>query len=266
MIDLLDRGTRDHYLDAALYDHEYRRRRDDVLFYRDLAERVAEQHGAKLDILELGCGTGRLAVPLVRDGHRVWGVDLNETMLRGCQRRAGRLARARRQDLKLLLADMQLLALGRRFDLVFAAFNTLQHVYTARQMLHLLRRVHAHLTPDGLFVFDVLLPDLEWLCRDSERRWARQRFRHPESGELWVYSTNHDYDAISQVAHIRLYYDDPEEKRPTQVVHLAHRQFFPQELLLLLEQSGFRLRASYGDFKRGPLHSYCESQVYVAHP
>src|SRR5262249_42901850 len=60
-------GTSEHYADAALYDHEYKRRRDDVRWYRELAGRELGSP-AKGPILELGCGSGRALLPLVRDG------------------------------------------------------------------------------------------------------------------------------------------------------------------------------------------------------
>ena len=66
--DLLERGTREHYDDAAYYDHAYKRRRDDVDFYRGTARRLGGP------VLELGVGTGRVALELARDGHTVVGV------------------------------------------------------------------------------------------------------------------------------------------------------------------------------------------------
>src|SRR5207237_10869896 len=67
---LVDAGSREHYLDAALYDYEYRRRRADVSFYRELARRRGADR-----ILELGAGSGRVTVPLARDGRRIVAID-----------------------------------------------------------------------------------------------------------------------------------------------------------------------------------------------
>src|SRR5438270_2418846 len=85
-------GAVEPFQDAALYDWEYRRRRDDVRFYRTLAD---ERGGP---VLDLGCGTGRLTLPLLRDGHRLVGIDHAAPMLAraaGRVRRLGAPARAR---------------------------------------------------------------------------------------------------------------------------------------------------------------------------
>src|SRR5947208_5098811 len=89
-------GAVEPFEDAALYDWEYRRRRDDVRFYRTLAD---ERGGP---ILDLGCGTGRLLIPLVRSGHVVVGVDRAPAMLARAAARLARLApRARRRALRV---------------------------------------------------------------------------------------------------------------------------------------------------------------------
>src|SRR5947207_6182848 len=99
------RATFEHYQDPALYDHEYRRRRADVNFYR----RTVAEHGK--DALELGCGTGRVLVPLVRDGARVVGVDAAQPMLRAAAARLSRLSPAARARVHLVRADFRRYAL-----------------------------------------------------------------------------------------------------------------------------------------------------------
>lgn len=243
--DAFVRGTDEHYQDAALYDHEYKRRREDVRWYRDLAAQLAQDRPATevpLRILELGCGTGRLLVPLARDGHHVVGVDRSQPMLARCRTRlqaAGRAARARAQ---LVRADFRCLPLGRpgdgptdgakdrakdgadgaggdggdreRFPLILCPFNGFMHLYTRADVERFLAEVRRLLAPGGLLAFDVTNPDPTWLGRDPTRRWARTRFRHPHTGEPLVYSTSHVYDPETQIAWIRIYYERAEPAAP----------------------------------------------------
>jgi SAM-dependent methyltransferase len=255
----LHAATVEHYQDAALYDHEYRRRRADVNYYRALARGASE-------VLELGCGSGRLLVPLVRDGVRAVGLDYSQPMLRRCAERLARLKPAARSRALLVRGDFRGFALGRRFPLVVCPFNAMMHLYSRADQRAFLAAVRAHLAPRGLFAFDVLNPDLRWLTRDPDRRWARTRFRDPQTGKGYYYSTNHTYDAATQIAWIRIFYDPvdppPAGRVPrSKVVHLAHRQTFPEELSLLLETSGFRIEAREGDFAGGPFEAESESQV-----
>ena len=80
----LARGAREHYDDAVYYDYTYRRRRDDVEYYR----RVARQYGGP--VLELGVGTGRVGLALAHDGFDVVGLDANPAMLARCAERSAR--------------------------------------------------------------------------------------------------------------------------------------------------------------------------------
>jgi SAM-dependent methyltransferase len=253
-------GSSEHYEDATLYDHEYKRRRDDVRWYQKLAAReLGTRPGKRPAILELGCGSGRTLVPLVRDGWGVVGVDASATMLARCDQRLRRLPGGGRAE--LVRADFRALSLGRRFPLVICPFNAFMHLYTRDDVERFLAVVHAHLAPGGLFAFDVLNPDLAWLSRDPTRRWARTRFRHPKSGKITYYSTSLTYDAALQVAFMRIYYE-PEAGGRTRIVRLTHRQFFPLELAALLHYNGFDVEAHEGGFDGGALVPESEEQVF----
>ncbi|HEX4423551.1 MAG TPA: methyltransferase domain-containing protein [Kofleriaceae bacterium] len=289
--DLVDAGSREHYADAALYDYEYRRRRADVTFYRELARR----RGAGR-ILELGAGTGRVTLPLARDGRQVVALDQSAAMLGRLRDRVARLPPAAAARITPVTGDLRTFSVGGsggspgragRFPLAIAAFNVLEHLYTRGEVTACLQRVAAHLAPGGAFAFDVQLPDLAWLIRDPTRRWARTRFTDPTTGRAMYYSTNHDYDPVSQIALIRLYYelaDDPpagaraagkrragligtdSSGRLVRVVKLSQRKFFPAELEALVAGAGFRVTERYGDFSFGPLVGSAESQVLVCEP
>ena len=141
----------------------------------------------------------------------------------------------------------------------------MMHLYTRDDLERFFACVRAHLAPGGHFAFDVLNPDLGWLTRDPARRWARTRFKDPSSGRLFHYSTNHTYDEVAQIAWIRIFYDPidgGEGASPLpHVVHLAHRQLFPEELSNLLASNDLRLEHRDGGFVGEPFRSGSDSQV-----
>jgi SAM-dependent methyltransferase len=280
-------GSIEHYLDAALYDHEYRHRRRDVHHYVRLAEEKlgGSPRGCGGWVVELGCGSGRVLVPLAKAGHSVIGVDRSRPMLLRAVERLARLPRRGTVPPLLLQGDLRALPLAspagsqERVPLVIAAFHTLQHLYTRRDFERFFTDVRAVLSDGGWLAFDVLNPDLDWLVRDPRRRWSRTRFTHPVTGDQWLYSTNHFYDAATQLAHIHLYYA-PRGNGPLgcragavgppgaaaaseRVVRLTHRQLFPEELLALVHHHGFSLVHRWGGFDQQPFTDEAESQVLV---
>jgi SAM-dependent methyltransferase len=271
--ELVDSGSREHYSDAALYDYEYRRRRADVAFYRELARKRLGQktsepanggeRGKAGTILELGAGSGRVTVALARGGHEVVAIDSSPAMLARLRSRAAALPKAAGSRIEVRAGDLRDFDVKRKFPLVIAAFNVFEHLYTRGEVHAALERIAAHLSPGGALAFDVQMPDLAWLVRDPWKRWAKTRFTDPTTKRAMFYSTNHEYDPVSQIVMIRLYYDPVDGRGPGHIVHLSQRKFFPAELEALLAHAGFRVVERYGDFQWRPLDGSAESQVLV---
>lgn len=244
------RGNKEHYADPLLYDHDYRRRRADVNYYVGVAKKLRADR-----VLELGCGTGRITVPLLRDGREVVGVDAAPRMLAAAKARIGKLPpkiAARAQIIGGDFCDLTLPA-GRdgapKFPLVICPFNAFQHLYDRTMVEAFLDGVRRHLQPGGWLVFDLLMPDLKWLSRDPDKRWARTRFKHPATGVPMVYSTSHYYDEGKQICFMKIFYEPlVAGTAPSRTVSLTHRYFYPEELRALLHYNGFVVEKHFRDF------------------
>lgn len=270
-----DAGAVEHYANPALYDRVYRHRRADVNFYRMLAdERLG--FGAPSPILELACGSGRLTVPLLRDGHRVVGLDRSEAMLEAASSRVQRLPATRRKNALLLRADMRAFALKNQVSLVVAAFHSLQHLVSDEDLLTCFSQVRRSLRPDGWFVFDVLPPHPQWLDVLGALRWSRRSFLDPSSGRRLRHGTSHRYDAERKALHMQLHYQEVNEVGAPvgkeTIVRLCHRQFWPGDLDELLARAGLKVLARYSDFApsaletKESLSASVHEHVYVARP
>src|SRR5438034_8684721 len=136
---------------ADLYDFAYGDYSEDTDFYLNLARATGGP------ILELGAGTGRVAFPLAKAGHRVVGIDTSSSMLAKANEKvkASRLARGR---LSFIEADMTAFDLDERFALVIVAANTFQHLTLTRDQRACIGRVAAHLQPGGAFTRSVRSP------------------------------------------------------------------------------------------------------------
>ena len=154
---------------ARFYDLDLDGFDDDVALYLDLAARPgACEHDA--DVLELGCGTGRVAAALAGAGLRTVGVDLSPAMLH--------IARGRVHGLpvRLVEGDMRDLALGEHFTTVLIPLGGLQHLVTVDEIVAALATVAAHLAPGGRAAVDVESPHPDdWLPgpRPLLQHWTR---------------------------------------------------------------------------------------------
>lgn len=250
-------GTEAHYRDAAYYDQAYRRRTQDAQLYLEMARR----HGSP--VLELGVGTARVAALLARHGVSVVGIDRMPQMLQRARQRMQRLPKHARQRIELRRGDLRSLRLQRRFPLVIAPFNVFMHLYDRRDIEKALAVVRRHLRPRGRLVFDVSMPDLKALSRDPGKLYRCRPVTRPD-GRRYRYAEAFRYDAIHQVQHVSMAFEQEDDPNHAFVTPLTHRQLFPAELEALLHYNGFRIVDRYGDFERGPLTERSESQIVVA--
>ncbi|HEY2899641.1 MAG TPA: methyltransferase domain-containing protein, partial [Polyangia bacterium] len=226
-------GAIEPFEDAALYDWEYRRRRDDLRFYRLLA---GERGGP---VLDLACGTGRLLAPLACDGHVVVGLDRSAPMLARAAARVRRLSAGARRRTLLVRGDLRAFSFRRPFQMAICAFHSIQHLTSDRDLLRFLKAVRAALAPGGWFAFDVFAPEQKFLARASNRRWDRTVFRHPSEGRL-VYSMNSRLSADGRVLLMTMYYQLVDARGrlrgPEKSIRLCHRQLPPAQIYGLLQR------------------------------
>ena len=140
----------DEYADeelAALYDLQYAGWTDDLPLYESFAQR------GELPSLELMVGTGRVALHLARNGHRVVGIDNSLSML---ARLEAQLDRETAQRIRLVEADVRDFDLGgEKFDLIYCALCSLELLHAPADQAATLRCVAKHLAPGGVFVAEL---------------------------------------------------------------------------------------------------------------
>jgi SAM-dependent methyltransferase len=221
---------------AELYDPWSASVVEDVAFYLQEARRSGGP------VVELGVGTGRVAVPIAADGIRVIGVDSSRSMLDVCARRAA-LAGV---DVDLRVGDLREPPVAERVPLVICPFRSLLHMHTDEDRLSVLRAARDLLAPGGRFVFDVFTPDADDIIQ-TQGRWLE---REPGIFEHAVW----DESARTLTLTVR------DEERETT---MALAWLSPDEWRRLLEGSGFEIEACYGWFDRTPYEGR-EDTVWVA--
>jgi SAM-dependent methyltransferase len=195
--------------------------------------------------LELGIGTGRIALPLAQRGVSVHGIDLSEAMVAKLRAKPGA------DDIGVTIGDFATTTVERRFSLAYLVFNTIGNLTTQDEQVACFQNVAAHLEPGGCFVIEVGVPRLRLLPPGETVRAFDVSPTHLGFDE---------YDVVSQglVSH---HYSVVEGKLETNSLPL--RYVWPSELDLMARLAGMTLRERWGGWQREPFTSDSAKHVSV---
>lgn len=261
-----------HYKDPALYDVEYVHD-NDVKFYRKLVKKLGEGR-----VLEVGCGTGRVTIPLARDGVEVVGVDASKEMLARCEEKVKELPTRLQELVTLIPADMRQIGEGMKegsqldasFPLAILPFGVLSHAYTLEDMERTLAGLKKCLAKDGYIAFDLINPAAGWI-QSSPKLVGKRQMVHPKTGAGFTSTNEISYNAELQIATIKIEYHavkkgrkkDTEVKVPKPQV-LPLRQWYTAEVKEMLHYNGFEVREVYGGWNKEKLSLLSGDQIFVA--
>jgi len=246
------------YDDPDLYEAALTGREHDIAYFLALADE------ARGPILEYGCGSGRVTLPLAERGHTVVGVDNSQPMLRRLKERLRTLDPAVRARVRLQRGDMRSFEPQDRFALVLATFNVVGHLHSFQDLARFLRQAAKGLATGAELVFDVPLPAAEETEADPDERLRLPALRHPKSGVSVEHDERYEYDRMRQLLLVE---SDHwlRGKRPRAAdrltTRLVLRQWFPRELESLLTYEGFTVRLT-ADYTGAPL-ALAEDMIVV---
>jgi SAM-dependent methyltransferase len=233
---------------------------DDVAFYLDLAAKAGPR------VLELGCGTGRLMVPLAEAGFRVTGLDRSPGMLAQAATKLSRLDPTIQTATRLVEGDLASFALETTFDSILLPARVFAFLLTVDDQRACLGRVLEHLRPGGLVAIDLFDPRLD-LCVPGRMPGRTDTGIDPETGDaVRVDVLFRENDALRQILREVWRFSRIDSSGTTvdsQEEQLELRWTYRYEMRHLLELSGFRDAVEYSDFDRSP-PAYGGEQVWVA--
>jgi 2-polyprenyl-3-methyl-5-hydroxy-6-metoxy-1,4-benzoquinol methylase len=224
----------------------------DLPFY---LERVAAAGGP---VLELGCGTGRLCIPLASQGHQIWGLDLSAPLLERARRKAAELGAA----VELRHGDLRSFDLARQFRLVLMPYNVFNHLTDLPSISGCLSSVRRHLGAGSQLIIDTFNPSLRALSSSPTAVKPVIEYVHPKLRVKVVLTEQNAYDEASQINTITWSYKVGEQEA-ARVDVLRMRIFFPQELDGLLSLNGFEIEQKLGDYDGRPFTSSSPKQLMI---
>jgi SAM-dependent methyltransferase len=217
----------------------------DIAFY----EGLARQTGGP--VLEVACGTGRIALALAAAGLEVTGVDRSDGMLTTARRKIAALPASVQDRLTLVVQDMSELSLSRRFGFIFVAFRSFQHLLTIDLQRRSLAAIRHHLDDNGRLALHLFDPRLDLLVDDKSTA-PRLSGTHPVTGRRYVGEVLHTrLDHLAQVRHDLWRYREigaDGEVLAEDTREMALRWTYRWELHHLLKLCGFVVEAEHSDF------------------
>jgi SAM-dependent methyltransferase len=245
------------------YDAAYAAKADlvDLPFYLDLARR------ARGPVLEIGCGTGRVLLPIAREGVEIHGVDNSAPMLQVLKSRLVQETPEIRRKVHLHKGDMRRFRLNKKFPLVLAPFRPLQHMHTLGDQVRAFRTAAAHLSRTGTFAFDVFFPkfekiqngigeevqELEWTVEGEPNKTIRRFFRKESVDKIhqtfrftFIFRTYEDAQLVR------------EESEPFQMSYYTY-----PHLQALFQLAGLEIVNEYGSFSKTPLDNSAEQMIFL---
>jgi SAM-dependent methyltransferase len=195
--------------------------------------------------LELGIGTGRIALPLSRRGIRIHGIDLSEAMVARLQAKPGA------EQIGVTIGDFATTTVEGRFSVAYLVFNTIMNLTTQDEQVACFQNVASHLQPGGCFVVEVSIPDL-------------QRLPPGETLRPFTVSATRlgfdEYDVVAQGLISHHYWID---NGRLETISMPFRYVWPAELDLMARLAGMSLRERWSDWKREPFTSDSRQHVSV---
>ncbi|TGU45231.1 class I SAM-dependent methyltransferase [bacterium M00.F.Ca.ET.152.01.1.1] len=221
----------------------------DIDFYAGIAREASG------NVLELACGTGRVALPLAELGFNVTGVDLSEGLLSIAERKAAGLPIAAQQRLRFVQQDMRDLELGELFEVVLVPFHSFQYLLTSDLQIRALEAIHRHIRPGGRLVLDLVDSHIDILSEKLVPPRSRTAIDEPSGRRFVRRLLNTHYDLFAQIQRDVWRFSEVGDKGETlreETRDLVLRWTYRWELRHLLARCAFSVEAEYSDYLYSP--------------
>jgi SAM-dependent methyltransferase len=218
-------------------------------------------------ILELGCGTGRIAIPLAQAGHRVTGLDISEKMLRRAEQKRASLPAKEREKVRLVQGDMTNFELHERFPLIIVPFRPFQHLLAVAEQWACLSCAHRHLADGGRLILDFFQTDAARMYDpDFLKEHTVADYEMPGDRRVHLTERVTAFHRATQCNDVEMAFEvtGPGGKTSRSVFAFTIRYFFRYEVEHLLARAGFRVLELFGDFDGSPLRDDSPEMIFVA--
>lgn len=244
---------------ARFYDGDYRNYDDDLDAISQLAE---EENGP---ILELGCGTGRVVLPLATLGYHITGLDVSPMLLNVAKAKLHTTHQA--PGTRLVEADLRTFDLpNKNFALAICTSNTLMHVSTPEEQVAVMANAYQHLRKGGLLFIDLFNPDVARLNEVNGIMEFADQWMDEQSGAQVIKWSVRTVDWAEQLQETLFIYEEQfaDGRTLRHACPFTLRFLWCNEGQLMLEKAGFTVEEIWGDFDGSDYHSGSDHLIFLA--
>lgn len=232
---------------AELYQLEMGSFNEDLPFYTDYLH-------PKMDLLELGCGTGRLTQHLALHVHSVCAVDINPAMLNHCPTLS---------NVHCIQDDMATIKLGKRFHCIIIPYNTL-NLLSSVNIIKTLKNCHAHLKESGLLLMQIYIPSAAMVENEEEIFFQFDRMENPSGGKvIKEVLRKYEQENIFLTERYRIRPMQQDKKNEDLIHEMTLRGYSAEKWHELFTSTGFTVSGTFSSPSRTPFDSTLHTSLFV---
>ena len=219
-------------------------------------------------VLELGCGTGRILIPIAESGHEITGLDLSEHMLSKCRQKVQAASQDIRDRVEIIQGSMTQFSIDKVFNLTIIPFRAFLHLMTIKDQLSCLTNVNRHMPIGARLVIDIFQVDLS---RINNPKFLNEQVDFPEielpdgrkmrrNHRIVAFHPSEQYNEVEII-----YYITKTDGTTERVIHaFPFRYIYRYEMEHLLARCGFNIVKLYGNFDKSPLRDDSPEMIFIA--
>ena len=238
------------YHNPQRYDDQYWWKKNDIEFWKKKYHHI---EGSQ--ILELGSGTGRLAIPLIREGAHYTGIEISKKFCNQAKKKI----KKEKLTAKILNQDFRSFQLNKKYDMIFIGFNTFLHLLNDSDAMQFFCSVKQHMHAKTLFYIDIFVPNPLFLYR-TKKRIKNLEYIDSKTKEITYIDEICNYDRITEINKITwIYYSNSKKEEK---YYFTMRMYFPDTMNRLIIDSGLHINNIWGNHECSSFNESSEIQIY----
>ena len=239
---------------ADIYDEVYSFVDYDINFYLQKAS------GIKGNILEIGCGTGRITIPLMENGANITGIDSSQRMI---ERLETKIA-STKVPIKIIRQDVRTLELDQKFNLVIFPYRGFQSLLTVEDQIEALNSLRNHLKPGGNLIITLFVPSRDLFDQRPDIFYHLRNSRHKKGNGYRSLHHRTEFDRHNQLLHTQISITEHIDSHliSKRYANFTLRYLYTDEARYLFEYCGFRIEEIAGDYDGTPYGRDSEETIW----